>query len=132
MLRQATENSLVIIDELGRGTSTFDGHAIAYAVLRDLLERVRCRTLLSTHYHGLVRDFRHDARILPMHMACKVDAEVRVSVSRDVFDSLAVRSACVASCSRNLQADTAHLDTVWKHEALRENYRLTHAMLSGK
>jgi len=73
MLREATANSLVIIDELGRGTSTFDGHAIAFAVLCDLVERLRCRTLLSTHYHGLVKDFSEDARILPMHMACRVD-----------------------------------------------------------
>ena len=71
VLREATENSLVILDELGRGTSTFDGHAIAFAVLKDLLDRVRCRTLLSTHYHGLVQDFSGDTRIQPMHMACR-------------------------------------------------------------
>ncbi len=54
MLREATSHSLVIIDELGRGTSTFDGHAIAFAVLCDLVDRLGCRTLLSTHYHGIL------------------------------------------------------------------------------
>jgi hypothetical protein len=75
----------VIIDELGRGTSTFDGHAIAYAVLLDLLQRVRCRTLLSTHYHGLVQDFRDDERIVPMHMACKVEPVSQSVFFNDVF-----------------------------------------------
>jgi DNA mismatch repair protein MSH6 len=53
VLRDATRRSLVILDELGRGTSTFDGHAIAGAVLADLVNRVGCRTLFSTHYHLL-------------------------------------------------------------------------------
>ena len=42
-------------------------------MLKDLVERVRCRTLLSTHYHGLLQDFDEDARVMPMHMACRVD-----------------------------------------------------------
>ncbi|CAN1829192.1 DNA mismatch repair protein MSH7 [Linum perenne] len=51
ILHSATEDSLVILDELGRGTSTFDGYAIAYAVLRHLVEKVNCRLLFATHYH---------------------------------------------------------------------------------
>ncbi|CAN1288523.1 DNA mismatch repair protein MSH7 [Linum perenne] len=51
ILQSATEDSLVILDELGRGTSTFDGYAIAYAVLRHLVEKVNCRLLFATHYH---------------------------------------------------------------------------------
>jgi DNA mismatch repair protein MutS len=45
--------SLVLLDEVGRGTSTFDGLSIAWATLRYLHDRVRCRTLLATHYHQL-------------------------------------------------------------------------------
>lgn len=46
--------SLAIIDELGRGTSTFDGLAIAHSVLRYLIDDIRCYCLFATHYHILV------------------------------------------------------------------------------
>ena len=56
----ATPSSLVIMDELGRGTSTFDGYAIAHSVLKYLVKQVQCRTLFTTHYHMLVEDFKDD------------------------------------------------------------------------
>jgi DNA mismatch repair protein MutS len=53
ILACATERSLVILDEIGRGTSTFDGLAIAWAVAEHLARVVRCRTLFATHYHEM-------------------------------------------------------------------------------
>jgi DNA mismatch repair protein MutS len=53
ILASATERSLVILDEIGRGTSTFDGLAIAWAVAEHLARSVRCRTLFATHYHEM-------------------------------------------------------------------------------
>ena len=53
ILNEATPKSLVIIDEIGRGTSTFDGLAIAWSIAEDLHDRVRARTLFATHYHEL-------------------------------------------------------------------------------
>ncbi len=53
ILRKATSRSVVILDEIGRGTSTFDGLAIAWAVAEYLDASVRCRTLFATHYHEL-------------------------------------------------------------------------------
>ena len=53
ILRHATRRSLVILDEIGRGTSTFDGLAIAWAVTEHLHEAVRCRAMFATHYHEL-------------------------------------------------------------------------------
>ena len=53
ILNQAGERALIILDEIGRGTSTFDGLSIAWATLEHIHEENRCRTLFATHYHEL-------------------------------------------------------------------------------
>jgi DNA mismatch repair protein MutS len=55
ILSQATPSSLVILDEIGRGTSTYDGLAIAWAVVEAMHDQAKCRTLFATHYHELTR-----------------------------------------------------------------------------
>jgi DNA mismatch repair protein MutS len=55
ILAQATERSFVILDEVGRGTSTYDGLALAWAVVEAVHEANRCRCLFATHYHELAR-----------------------------------------------------------------------------
>jgi DNA mismatch repair protein MutS len=55
ILNQATARSLVILDEIGRGTATFDGLSIAWAVLEHLHDAIGCRGLVATHYHELTR-----------------------------------------------------------------------------
>ncbi|XP_056342747.1 DNA mismatch repair protein Msh6 [Oenanthe melanoleuca] len=75
ILQHATEHSLVLVDELGRGTATFDGTAIASAVVKELAQRIRCRTLFSTHYHSLVEDHSHSGAVRLGHMACMVENE---------------------------------------------------------
>jgi DNA mismatch repair protein MutS len=65
ILRQATGRSLVILDEIGRGTSTYDGLSIAQAVVEHLHEspRLNCRTLFATHYHELTGVAEHLPRV---------------------------------------------------------------------
>ena len=53
ILKNATKDSLVILDEIGRGTSTFDGMSIARSVVEFICENIGCKTLFATHYHEL-------------------------------------------------------------------------------
>jgi DNA mismatch repair protein MSH6 len=78
ILRHATSSSMVILDELGRGTATFDGMAIAHAVLTHLTDKVGCRSLFATHYHALTREFEvPNPKVALYHMACAVDESSR-------------------------------------------------------
>ena len=52
-ISNATENSLIIFDELGRGTATYDGMAIAQSIIEYICDNIKCKTLFSTHYHEL-------------------------------------------------------------------------------
>jgi DNA mismatch repair protein MutS len=53
ILRHATSRSLVVLDEIGRGTATYDGVSIAWAVAEHLHDRIRCKTMFATHFHEL-------------------------------------------------------------------------------
>src|SRR2546429_9722488 len=55
IINNATDHSLVILDEIGRGTSTFDGLSIAWSVGEFLYDKIKARTLFATHYHELTK-----------------------------------------------------------------------------
>jgi DNA mismatch repair protein MutS len=71
ILGSATRRSLVILDEIGRGTSTYDGVSIAWAVAEDLHDRIGARTLFATHYHELTELAQTRPRIANMTIAVK-------------------------------------------------------------
>ena len=75
ILHSASEESLVILDEVGRGTATYDGISIAWAATEYLHNEVRAKTLFATHYHELTTLADHLDRVFNVHVA--VDGEPR-------------------------------------------------------
>lgn len=73
IVSEASKNSLLIIDELGRGTSTYDGVAIAYSTLKYIAEKIGCITLFATHYHLLLEEFRLYKNVVNYNMTCDYD-----------------------------------------------------------
>jgi DNA mismatch repair protein MutS len=71
ILNNATDRSIIILDEIGRGTSTFDGISIAWAVAEFIHERLRARTLFATHYHELTDLARTLDRVKNCNVAIK-------------------------------------------------------------
>ena len=72
MLHLATQNSLVMLDELGRGTSTHDGLAIAHAVVDYTVTHIKPLMIVSTHYHQLCEEFGERGDVKLSHMGCTV------------------------------------------------------------
>ena len=68
ILHHATANSLVLMDEIGRGTSTFDGMALAFAILRHLIDKNRSLTLFATHYFELTRLSHEYSELSNVHL----------------------------------------------------------------
>ncbi len=71
IISEATSESFVIFDELGRGTSTYDGLALAYSLLKYMIEDIGCKTLFSTHYHMLIEEFKSFKNIKEFYMEYK-------------------------------------------------------------
>ena len=69
IVNAATERSLVLVDEIGRGTSTFDGLSLAHAIARHLLVQRRCLTLFATHYFELTSLAAHEDAAVNLHLS---------------------------------------------------------------
>ena len=95
ILRQATAQSLVLIDEIGRGTSTYDGMALAYACCKHLIQNIEAYTLFSTHYFELTS--------LPEEHTCIRNVHLKATVDQDQLIFLYHVAAGCASQSYGLQ-----------------------------
>lgn len=97
MIDQATPNSLLIVDELGRGTSTFDGVSLAYATLKFISEKIKCITLFSTHYHSLIEEFSLYRNIVNYFMLSEFDSEKEELIFKYKFsEGMATKSEGIA------------------------------------
>lgn len=72
MLKSASSKSLVLIDELGRGTSTSEGFGIAWAICYELHTRVRPYCLFATHFHEMTQMAEELSGVTNMHTSCKI------------------------------------------------------------
>ncbi|PSP66694.1 DNA mismatch repair protein MutS, partial [Halobacteriales archaeon QH_8_67_27] len=91
ILHSATEDSLVILDEVGRGTATYDGISIAWAATEYLHNEVRAKTLFATHYHELTTLADHLDRVHNVHVAAD-ERDGEVTFLRTVRDGATDRS----------------------------------------
>jgi DNA mismatch repair protein MutS len=114
-LTRATDRSLILLDEIGRGTSTYDGMALAQAIVEHIARHVGAKTLFSTHYHELtvleesidrlanvhVRAVEQDGRVVFLHEVRdgKADQSYGIHVARlaDLPDSLIERAQVLLS-----------------------------------
>ena len=74
-ITNATSNSLILFDELGRGTATFDGMSLAQAILEYTHDRIGCKTLFSTHYHELTNLEKHLHHLKNKHVSATEDED---------------------------------------------------------
>lgn len=87
ILNTATSRSLVILDEIGRGTSTYDGLSLAWAITEHLHEQIGCRTLFATHYHELAALEETLPRVANLNVAVKEWQDEVVFLHRIVHGS---------------------------------------------
>ena len=102
ILSEATPRSLVILDELGRGTSSYDGVAVAQAVLHHVATHIGCIGFFATHYHSLAEEFKGHPEILNKRMKIHVDeANKKITFLYKLEDGIAEGSFgmhCAAMC----------------------------------
>lgn len=102
ILSEATSRSLVILDELGRGTSSYDGVAVAQSVLHHVATHIGCIGFFATHYHSIATEFAGHPEVAPKRMQIHVDDENRkVTFLYKLEDGVAEGSFgmhCAAMC----------------------------------
>jgi DNA mismatch repair protein MutS len=91
ILNTATPNSFIVLDEIGRGTSTYDGLSLAWAIVEYIHDRIKAKTLFATHYHELTELAEQLSAIRNLHVAVK-EADDRILFIRKVEPGTADRS----------------------------------------
>ena len=106
ILKRATNRSLVLLDEIGRGTSTFDGLSIAWSVTEDICSRIGARTMFATHYHQLIGLEDEIDGLCNVHVqVAHTDGQLRFMHSvadGPCDDSYGVQVAALAGLPRNV------------------------------
>ena len=137
ILTEASPRSLVILDELGRGTSSHDGVAVAQAVLHHLASHVKCLGFFATHYHSLGAEFRHHPEVVSKRMQILVDDnERRVTFMYTLEDGVAEGSFgmhCASMCgiSKSIIDVAEDAARQWEHTS-KISQKLKHRQGDGQ
>ncbi|KAL8801615.1 MAG: hypothetical protein Q9182_004345 [Xanthomendoza sp. 2 TL-2023] len=137
ILAEATPRSLVILDELGRGTSSYDGVAVAQAVLHHCATHIGCVGFFATHYHSLASEFAHHPEVRNRRMRIHVDDdERRVTFLYKLEDGVAEGSYgmhCASMCGipRKVVERAEEAAREWEHTG-KESERAVKARGRGQ
>ena len=126
ILHGASDRSLVLMDEIGRGTSTFDGMALAFAIARHLIEKNRAYTLFSTHYFELTRLSQDYPECANVHLSAVEHGQAIIFLHAleegPASQSYGIQVAALAGIPANVVKDARRrLNTLENQEAGRSN-----------
>ena len=137
-LSRATSLSLVALDELGRGTATSDGEAIASAVLDYMASNIKCRGIFATHYHRIAESHASDPNVAISHMECVINpSSTPGGVDEVVFLYRLAQGACPKSYGVNVArlaglpdqmlsraaAVSENMEEKWRNRGARGNHK---------
>ena len=112
-ISMATENSLILFDELGRGTATYDGMSLAGAILKYVTSKIKCKTLFSTHYHELTSLADDYKTIKNVHVSATLDNDKLIfehKIKDGAIDkSYGIHVASLAGLPRDIITDANKL-----------------------
>jgi DNA mismatch repair protein MutS len=125
MLQQASSNSLLILDEIGRGTSTFDGMALAQSILEYLATDLHATALFATHYHELTRLHQEHRQIRNAHMTVsEKHGEIRflhTLVPGPAAKSYGIQVAKLAGMPSSITRRASDLLKTWEKKSLKNH-----------
>ncbi len=123
-LQAATKNSLILFDELGRGTATYDGMSLAQAILEYIHDKVHCKTLFSTHYHELTTLDESLPRLKNVHVSAQEEEGKLIflhQVKEGAVDkSYGINVASLASLPKSLIARAKEILSFYEQKGSQE------------
>jgi len=123
-LQNATSNSLILFDELGRGTATYDGMSLAQAILEHIHDKIKAKTLFSTHYHELTMLANDLSHLKNVHVSA-IEEEGKITFLHKVKNgavdkSYGIHVASLAKLPKELISRADEILDIYEHKNVRK------------